>query len=267
MTLYKTSNAVIAPQAANYPVWILEVINPEDYLVSILQRFMQEIEFKAAYPNFGNVRIGAVHPFALLLFQEVLGQPFDMSVFPSITVADNSEAETAMTLGRDRVQFMLTQSDVADLEGYRVITIDNMKTGQLSITNTGLARMKAAVLQNNLLAEQAFYSAQHTVNINIWADNRDVTNAIYDMVIEFLNFSRVELHQAGVDVLEAITGNRTGDINMDFGALLYGSNIELHCIIRGGAMRVTIPKVDAIEHIDVSPPLNVNSEGHFRIKE
>jgi len=266
-TTYKTSNAMVAPQAANYPVWILEAINPEDYIVTMLQRFMQEIEFSAAYPKFGNVRIGSVHPFAMLLFQEVLGQNFDMSVFPSITVADNSESETALTLGRDRVQFMLTQSDVAELVGQRIVKVDNVNVGSLFISDTGLARMQAAVLTNDLMAEQAFYSSQHTVNVNIWADNRDVTNAIYDMVIEFLNFSRAELHQAGIDIVEGISGNRTGDINMDFGTLLYGSNIELHCTVRGGTMRVEIPRIYNIEHIDTSPPLDSASEGHFRVKE
>lgn len=256
--IYKTSNATIKPQVSNYPVWILENINPENYMIEALQKFMVEIQFSEMYPNFGNVRVGAVHPFALLLFQEVLGQKIDLSVFPSITIADNSESETGMELGRDRNQFMITKEDVVNMEGHR-------NEGTLNISDAALARLNSAIAVRPLMAEHAVYSTQHTVNINIWAENRDITNAIYDMVMLYINFSRRELHNAGIDILEAITGNRTGDVNMDFGALLYGSNIELHCVVRGGAMRVEIPiGIEAIAHINTHPPV---VEGHYHIKE
>lgn len=254
--IFKTSNAIIKPQVSNYPVWIMEDINPENYLIKALQDFMAEIQFSLMYPNFGNVRVGAVHPFALLLFQEVLGQKIDLSVFPAITIADNSEGESSMELGRDRTQFMISKDDVAEMTGHR-------NAGRLIISDAALARLTAAIATRDLPAEHAMYSSQHTVNINIWAENRDITNVIYDMVLLFVNFSRRELHNSGIDLLEAITGNRTGDVNMDFGSLLYGSNITLPCNVRGGAMRVEIPVgVEAMEHFDTHPPM---TNEHYHI--
>ena len=85
--LYKTSRAVIATPDANVQyVYLLESENPEKKLASRLRDFLKTVGYSEIYPHFNNLRVGTIHPFAILLSQDVLGQKQSVNVFPAITV-------------------------------------------------------------------------------------------------------------------------------------------------------------------------------------
>jgi len=231
--IYKTSNAYIKPSASDMPIWIVEACNPEKLIPEKLKEFILEFDFSELYPNFKTVRIGAVHPFALLLFQEVMGQTLNTDVFPSITVSDSSETESFETMGRELTQISMTPADVAEMDGHRA-------AGRLIVSDSNWARVQAAVASKNLAGTMYTYMGQHNIDINIWSDNKDITSLLYDLIKQFFTVRKGQLHEAGFDIQAAISGRRSGDISMEFGMLLYGANITVPCVIKAPAMLIEV---------------------------
>ena len=65
-TIYKTSRAEVRDASANARyVYALDSENPEIVLASTLRDFLQTIGYSNLFPNFDNIRIGTVHPFAI----------------------------------------------------------------------------------------------------------------------------------------------------------------------------------------------------------
>jgi len=245
MKIVKTSGAEIRSQAQHAPIRIVETVNPETIIVTMLREYIKQVDFAKVLPNFKSVRIGVVHPFAMLLFQDTMGVKTDLSVFPAITVADSNDSEHDATLGRDRSEVLLDLQDVAELEG-------SQQADRLIVSLENLQRIKAQIIDTGkpVLGIHYMYKAYHTLDINIWADNKDVVSILYDVVKHFLVDNTIALHKAGIDIGGSIGGRRTGDINVEFGALLYGANVTVQAVVKTGSMTVDL-LTSEINHIGV----------------
>lgn len=219
---YKTSRAVICPADNTMrTVYALDAQNPETVLAHELRAFTEQMGYSEIFPNFDRLRIGVVHPFAIILAQEVLEQPKTTGIFPSITIADSNASEDSPVLSNDIVSFMYTAQEVAVLDGYR-------QAKEIFISDHGWARILDTVkTKGSIAGTKRSYRTRNTVNLNIWSENKDVTSFLYDTVGHFLTQRRQAIHSQYAIDIGAISGGRTGDINLDFGMLLYGANIQV----------------------------------------
>ena len=228
---------------------IVEYNNPEVYFVpQIVDYFKNQIGQSSLLPNFTALRVGSVHPFALALFAQELGNKISADLFPSITVADTEDSEDPIMMGRDYDEVTL------DVNAVSLIAASAQK-GSLIISPANLTALQAAVQAaagQTLVGRRAGYWAAHQVNMNIWGENRDVVVLIYDLLKHFIISNIQMFHEAGIDVQKGITGRRTGDINLDFSMLLYGANITVPCTIQTASMLVEVP-YGYITSIDSAP--------------
>lgn len=219
--LVKTSQAQILRSL----VRAIEYQNPEQILPNLLKEYFLEIGFDSMYPNFRGIRIGAVHPFALLLFQSVIGQSLDMNVFPSITVSDTSDTEIDDDLAKGAEDVVFGEDEVAHLLGYA-------DSGQIIISDTGRTSLQNATVGGGQVVGRKYDNrANHNVDLNIWGDNKDIVSLIYDLVRHYIVGNTAALHRIGLDVHSALTGRRSGDINVEFGTILYGANLTVPMVI------------------------------------
>jgi len=244
-TIYKPSRAEVVAATVTEKIVIAEYENPEVEISKLLQEYFQQIDFSTQYSKFGQVRIGTIHPFALLLFQAVTGKKINVDLFPSITIQDSSDSETFETLAREYSQFMIDAADVALMEGH-------VEEGVLKCSTTNMTRLETATLSGGkVLAEQTTYSATHSIDLNIWSENRDAVSLLYDLTKGFIISKIVELHNVGVDVLGTLSGRRSGDVNVEFGRLLHGGNITMQATIRTSYMVVSLAYATPIAKVDV----------------
>ncbi len=250
-TLGKSSGATILRPPGTELIRIVEYTNPEIVIPRMLQKYLQEIGFSSIYPNFKNVRISAVHPFALLLFQSWHGTKLDLSVFPSITITDSSDSETAPELTMRKTDYVLTDDMVYSI-------LSQVDAGRLIISDENRTRLEAAVADGTTKITAVKYSNryQHSVDMNIWSDNKDLTSLIYDFCKKFIEGNVVALHNEGLDVINPIAGRRSGDINVEFGHLLYGANLTVALTIETGSMIIDLAQ-GTIETINLDPNYSV----------
>jgi len=221
MKLFKTVNAQIVPEDINQKtIYVLDSTNPEVILVKAIRKFMEGIGFSSIYPNFDNIRISTVHPFAMLLAQDVLDTPKLSNMFPSITVGDSSTDEDAELVGDGIVALVFKPEDIASLEG-------RIFQKELFVSDSGLAKIKSTVdSKGYIVGIKKNYHTTHTIDLNIWTENKEVTSFIFDMLSHFVTQERTAIGDLGI-TLGAISGRRSGDINLDFGMLLYGGNLRV----------------------------------------
>lgn len=243
--IYKTTRAVIRPADVNQRfIYVLDAENPEILLVNVLRDFLATIGYSDIFPNFDNIRIGTIHPFAILLAQEVLEQPKNANVFPSITVADSASDEDAMTLGDDYVALVFTPEEIAVLDGYR-------QAKDVFVSSAGWQKIKDRIAEKgHIVGIQKRYHTQHTIDFNIWTENKEVTSFLFDMVGHFITQKRVDIHEQGVD-MAGMSGRRSGDINLDFGMLLYGANLRVQASMNHEAVLFDTG-VEKISEIDTN---------------
>lgn len=220
--IYKPSAATIRTDNANSRfVYLLESENPEKSLSRYLRDFLQTVGYSELFPNFDNIRVSTVHPFVILLSQEVLGTSQKVNVFPSITVVDSTMAEDVEVLGDELIQAVWTAEDMAQMDGLRQQKL-------VYVSDSGWTRLQERLAEKNeLIGITRQYHTSHSIDFNIWSENKDITNFLFDMVCHFITQKRNDIHEnLGYD-LSNIQGRRSGDINLDFGKLLYGANVTI----------------------------------------
>ena len=249
-----TSAATIIQSAASKSIIIVEYVNPERIFTPLLRDYLSNVGFADIYPNFGNVRVSGVHPFAMFLLATVQGTKIDLGILPAVTISDSSDGEDAPTLGRDFVGGTLGADDVARIKGF-------VQTGQLITSAQNIARLEVATQGGTRIAfVKRTMISKHNVDFNTWADNKDVVSVLYDMIKLFIYNSLEIIGENGLSFLGGLTGRRSGDINMEFGRLLYGSNVTIPISIQSGVMTVDIP-IELVDNIDVEPSYHAPDEG------
>jgi len=240
----------ISPTTPSDLIRIVEYANPETVLPKMIQEYFKELGYSSIYPNFNTLRIGAIHPFALLLFQDITNQSLDLSVFPSITVSDTSDSEVFDELGRGYVEMSLDADDIATIVTAR-------QDGFLLLSDESVSRLQQATMGGEkVIGKQRRYKANHNIDLNIWSENKDMTGMLYDMVKHFVMGNIHTLHEKGIDVLSPLTGRRSGDINVEFGKILFGANITVPVTIETASMIVDMP-LEALETVTVQPDFHV----------
>jgi len=241
---YLASSAEVRALEANRLIRILDSENPEIIFVKALKDYFVEVGFSESYSNFGSLNIGTVHPFILFLFADVMGEKQDFNVFPSITIADSSQDESHQTLSRETDYIVLTSSDVQVFKNYR-------DQGKLFISDNGLYHLEQGTADGGtIVGKQTIDTALHTFDFNTWSTNKDITSLIYDMIDSFLTAEIASLHLQDIDI-QSKGGRRTGDVNIEFGKILYGANITVSAAVRRSNMVVN-PVIGTITGIDTT---------------
>lgn len=230
MNLYKTTNAVIISSPNTRFAYLVDSENLETTISESVRGYLEALGYSELYPNFDNIRIGNVHPFAILLSQAVLGRTQSTNLFPSITVADSSTDETETVISDDYEALKFEAEHIAALEGYRL-------EKKIFISDPGWAMVKNKVTENGfIIGVKRIYRTTHSLDLNIWTENKEVTGFLFDMMGHFVTQRRVDLHNNFDIDLGSINGRRTGDINLDFGMLLYGGNVSIRVNMKHSAV-------------------------------
>lgn len=242
----KTSRAIIRPADVNQRfIYILDSTNPEIVLANELGDFLKTIGYSEMFPNFDAIRVGTTHPFAILLAQEVLGQQQKVDVFPSITVADSNAQEDAEVLSDDNAVFVFTADEIAKFDGLR-------QAKEVYVSDSGWEKIQTKIQETgHIIGVRRLYHTQHSIDFNIWSEHKQITSFLFDMVAHFVSQKRVDLHESyGID-MDRISGRRTGDLNLDFGRLLYGANMTVTTSMGHEAVLMDTA-VDKISEIDTT---------------
>lgn len=235
MMIHKTSGAYITRPSATELIRLVGYANPEIILPGIIRKYFEEVGYMSMYPYFKSLRIGSIHPFAMLLYQETTGQNLDVSLFPSITIADTSDAEVYDTLGREHEDIMLGASEVALLKAA-------VASGEILTSSQNIVRMEDVTKDGNKInGVMHTYNASHNIDLNIWGDNKDMVSLIYDLLKHCVLSNISKLHEQGIAIEAAMSGRRSGDINVEFGKLLYGANVTIPAVIKTKSMVIDLP--------------------------
>lgn len=192
----------------------------EDLLIEELKTYLAEVRFNELYPVFGSVRVSNEHPFALLLNQKSNGGVFDGQLFPSLTVVSGSDEKVPQLASVHEWQpVTLEEADVATIGGLGY-----------QVSAQALAWLGAWFEDHPALyGVSGLGPRQDRMTIEVWAENIQLKNELYNLVELFLlGPKRVELSKVhGATIADdTIRGQRSGNYNLDFGQILYGGQIS-----------------------------------------
>lgn len=236
MRTSRTSNAYIQKSSQLRTIRVLDFENPEVVLANKLRQFIIEVGYAEIMPHFQNLRIHTVHPFAMLLYQSSIGEQLSMDMFPSITVADSTDSQTSQTLSFEESDFPLREPDVAHIRSLK-------EQQKVWIGDTNISRLESAVADGSeVMAKSYRFQETHQIDFNIWTENKDVTSFLFDLVKAFIYQYRNHLYTENSIALHGgVQGRRSGDINVDFERLLYGSNVTVTADIAYSTIEIDIP--------------------------
>lgn len=187
----------------------------EDALVSAFGAYLKELRFGEMYPYHKGVNISNDHPFEKLLDN----QDGVSHLFPSITIVSSNDNES---------------SGMA--KGWQATTLERGNLDGIDPKEWYLAKSALSQLQGSLDEKGFLYGLQHSTvwrdstTFEIWTENIQVKNDIYNLVMAFLTGPKVlELHTQYGFVIHSntIQGQRSGYYNYDFGRVLYGGRVTL----------------------------------------
>jgi hypothetical protein len=168
-------------------------------------------------------------------------------------VSDTSDSETDDLLARGQENYQLNAEMLATILGA-------VQTGALLLSDENKATLQTATANGGTVnAVKINHRATHSIDLNIWSENKDLTSLIYDLVKQFIMGNLYALLQQGLTIHGSISGRRSGDINLEFGQLLYGANIVVPAVIDTATMVIDTP-VGAINHIVPEPTYHETGE-------
>jgi len=205
----------------------------EELLVSALEKYFDDLDWKGAYKNFPKVRINNEFPWVPYMRnpsawsggQLDLGKVIDnqTALFPSLTVVNDSDAKATTQFIRKDSTSLVTE----DLVEFKELA---SKDSQF-ISPEGLQAIEDAITANGVVyGSRIMYKKTEVMKIDVTVDDEsDIKNRIFDLVMQFLvgqgqidlnNDEKIEIKT------ETIHGNRSGVYNIQFGRVLKGSTIQ-----------------------------------------
>lgn len=183
--------------------------------------FADEIHFSSLYPNYPNLRIDLTHPFAYLMDKEINGSSIPSDLFPSITIVvtnDTKPVELKPILHTKKI----TIAEINDIE-------NNPDLYQMA--DPDLQALKSLIQADEYKwSEGAGTIRRAAISVEVWADNPELKNKIYDLVYAFfVSKKRYEINE-NYDIKlfeEQLSGQRSGNYNLDFGKIYYGGMINI----------------------------------------
>jgi len=186
-------------------------------IAALGDHLVDEVHFKDIYPNFGNVRVSGVHPFSILLEQQITQSTVKVNLFPSVTLIQSTDGKNpAIPHLMQYKDVEITAAEVADITANRdKYIISDVDLAALVVATQGDAIVYASgtitYMRGNFVAE-------------IWSNNLEVKSRLYDVVRNFLlgmwKYTLNETYQ--VKLSDEIRGEKSGLYNYDFGKVLYG---------------------------------------------
>ena len=237
----------------------------EKEIIAPLRDFIESIGISEKYANFfkepgaedderATIRVSTAHPFSVLLFQmqvRNMDTPDFTNLFPSITVVDSYGTETDEELGRGFTEGSLTEDEFsALLQREEIInhglTIDSVESQPATSPTRRIPFRKWTI------------TSQRNLDFNIWGENHDLVSILYDMVESFA-VTLISVAESEDYILSgSITGRRSGDLNVEFGKVLYGANVTVPMKVRRDVMEFFehSERVSIIRGVKVKPNLD-----------
>ena len=195
----------------------------EEILIEELKVFLfEEMRFSKIYPNFGNVRVSGIHPFAHFFDHQINGNQVPVDLFPSIiVVADNDIKVPQVDVPAFSKDIKITASEIEDIVSNRNLYI---------ISDEDLAALQTLTENNQFVWSKGSGTVKRaTISIEVWCDNIKLKNRLYDLAEAFLSGpKRYEINEKyNIKIVEeSISGEKSGNYNFDFGKILYGGVIQ-----------------------------------------
>jgi hypothetical protein len=201
----------------------------EQIIVKALQDYFKTMGIANFYKGV-TVSVTNKHPFARLLINSINGVKPQASLFPAIVVAtldDDKPGELENLVDVSGVK--LTIEDVAPGEN---AASPLEEKGYMMMTPEKLAAIKEAVETNGqVYGVSSFIRRQDRIAIEIWAENIQLKNELYELirlfVCGFMKESFEKLYEENDFSLfdDTVRGQRSNNFNVDFGIDLSGAMI------------------------------------------
>ena len=165
-----------------------------------------------------HVNITCEHPFSLMLPSFT----FNPSIFPSIVITSNSDSKPSeLTNLAEMQQLILEKKDLPLLKDNGYMVCDEMLK-ELE---------KAFKTHDALMGVTNIIRRQEKIAIEIWSENIQLKNELYEMVRLFVTCGinkamEREIKNNNLVVFDnTVQGERSGNYNYDFGVTLAGARI------------------------------------------
>jgi len=188
-----------------------------------------EVRISELFPQFAEVRISGIHPFAVLMDSQINGtQMVDTNLFPSITIIDDSDL-------KDPDAGMPTLEENAKVEESEVEHIESDEDKQMYIvSDQTLKALKDLTVNDGIVYGTGGAQRRRSSMVaEIWSRNMKVKNRLYDIMRNFLVMSGRFFLNSDYDVVireETIAGQKSGNYNFDFGYIIYGGIIRFDIV-------------------------------------
>lgn len=211
----------------------------EQAICAFLKSYIKDLRLNQKYPNF-QISVTTEHPFVRLLFSEGLNandsfpavvvttqedrKPNELNELPPNVNAIGIDSTDLETITKTTEQITVNGiTKTVDIPGLCTVVDDSTKTAIQSVID-----------------EQDYcygwsYRTHHkdSISIEIWAENNQLRNEIYEQLRLFVSgFLQELLTQKypffGITIFDnTIVGHRSNNYNSDFGVVLSGSQITL----------------------------------------
>lgn len=202
----------------------------ETDLVKDFTEYLKTLRFAEQFPFHQGITVSNDHPFESLLNGDASG-----NILPYVTIVSSNDGE-APNMAKGWKTTRLDRGDLDAINPSDWYMAESARTEVISVLNS----------------KGSLYGLQHSTvwrdstSFEIWAENIQVKNDLYNMVLGYLTGPKVlRLHQTHDFVIQSdtIRGQRSGYYNMDFGRTLYGCKIDLH---------VDYPIIQAVYDTEIS---------------
>lgn len=210
----------------------------EQSIIAVLHEYLETIDVDGLYKNF-HIDVTNSHPFASLYLHNNLNAS---DLFPAIVVSTQNDDKTG-----DLAQLPAC-IDVVGLSTQDIdyLTKTTNKDGKKIPGLVNVATQKVIDEIKGVINEQGYVygldvKTRRTdrIGIEIWADNEQVKNELYEIIRLFLPaglLMQLEQKYKDFDISlfdHTLHGQRGGNYNMDFGVALSGASLTIevnYCI-------------------------------------
>jgi hypothetical protein len=212
----------------------------EQEIAKALKNYFKIIGVPAYYKNY-TVSVTNDHPFAQMLLSET-PEKEAASLFPVVVVATEDDSKPGeLTNVVDTQYLTIEPADITDKDG--VPGTSDAAKRYMMMTGEKMDAIRAAMEERTdkrLFGATCFIRRRDHVSIEIWAENPQLKNELYELIRLFVcGFMRdylAELYRqsfGGLDGGESplaifdssVRGQRSNNFNVDFGVELYGAHI------------------------------------------
>lgn len=215
----------------------------EQAIASLIHDYLEKIDTDNLYKNF-HVEVTNAHPFASLYLHN---NTRASDVFPAIIVSTQSDDKTSelSQFSADVQTIGLTASDIESLtsnkytEDFTDITGAKLEAGEripgyCAVVSDSVKKELLKITQKQEYAYGYDIITRRTdrIGIDIWADNEQVKNELYEMMRLFVTGGLpivLNARYKNFDISifdQSIHGQRSGNYNLDFDIPLSGASIS-----------------------------------------